>query len=235
MTQPKISVIVPVFNGGRYLKECLNSISSQTLTPHEIIIIDDDSTDNSQTIAHEFPAFRYYKQQHAGVAAARNLGIEKSSGDWIAFIDQDDYWCPESLEYRLLHAFTDPAFQIIIGKQQLFLDGLGTAPSWLKPELLDRAIDGYLLGCALIQKKLFYEKGMFDSNLRFSSDYDWFFRIKDAGISFQSIDRLVLYKRIHSNNESRHSQALFKELSWALLASIKRKRNPAISQLKDPE
>ena len=91
----KVSVIIPIYNSEKYLKECLDSLVNQTIDSLEVLIIDDGSTDNSSLIAKEYcyknTNFRYYRQDNQGVSVARNLGISKSNGEYIAFLDSDDY------------------------------------------------------------------------------------------------------------------------------------------------
>ena len=96
----KISVVIPVFNKGFILNETLNSVLQQTFTNFEIIIINDGSIDNSLEVLSKFNDSRIYvySQENKGAAAARNLGIEKSNGEFIAFLDADDYWFPNHLE-----------------------------------------------------------------------------------------------------------------------------------------
>ncbi|MEQ3662248.1 MAG: glycosyltransferase family A protein [Flavobacterium sp.] len=96
----KISVVIPVFNKGFILNETLNSVLQQSFTNYEIIIINDGSTDNSLDIISTFEdsRIRIYSQDNKGAAAARNLGIRKSNGEFIAFLDADDYWFPNHLE-----------------------------------------------------------------------------------------------------------------------------------------
>ncbi|MCI8778348.1 MAG: glycosyltransferase family 2 protein [Bacilli bacterium] len=90
-----ISIIIPVYNTEDYLDKCLSSIINQTYKNIEIIIIDDGSTDNSKKIIKQYMnkdcRISYYYQNNSGVAIARNSGIDKAQGDYIAFIDSDDY------------------------------------------------------------------------------------------------------------------------------------------------
>lgn len=95
---PRISVVIPVFNGERFLSDAIASALSQTLLPYEILVIDDGSTDGSTRIAESFgPPVRVIRQENRGEAAARNRGIEAAKGDWIAFLDCDDIWKREKL------------------------------------------------------------------------------------------------------------------------------------------
>lgn len=95
---PRISVVIPVFNGERFLGEAIRSVLSQTLPPYEVLVIDDGSTDGSASLAESFgPPVRVIRQDNRGEAAARNRGIECAKGDWVAFLDCDDVWKPEKL------------------------------------------------------------------------------------------------------------------------------------------
>jgi glycosyltransferase involved in cell wall biosynthesis len=93
-----ISAVIPVFNGERFIASTLRSVLAQTHLPLEVIVVDDGSTDSTERIVrHDFPAVTYHRQPNRGAAAARNLGVELSRGEWIAFLDADDLWYPEKL------------------------------------------------------------------------------------------------------------------------------------------
>lgn len=91
----KISIIIPFYNTEKYIKRCLDSVVAQTFQNYEVILVDDGSTDHSYEIAKKFemrfPNFRLIRQANTGVAIARNIGISKASGEYIAFIDSDDF------------------------------------------------------------------------------------------------------------------------------------------------
>lgn len=95
MSNPKISIIIPVYNTEKFIKECLDSIINQTFKDIEIICINDGSTDNSLNILNEYKdidnRIRVFSQENSGAGVARNLGIEKSKGDYILFVDGDDW------------------------------------------------------------------------------------------------------------------------------------------------
>ena len=117
--QPLVSLVVPVFNAGKYLTECLESIASQTVTDYEVIVVDDGSTDNSIDIATHFcesdPRFILLKSPHGGVSKARNTGIDISRGKYLGFVDADDCLHPEALE-SLLRVLDSTGAQVCIGK-----------------------------------------------------------------------------------------------------------------------
>lgn len=106
MLQPKVSVIIPVYNVDPYLRECLESVVNQTLLDIEIICVNDGSTDNSPAILEEYRAkdsrITVFTQENRGLSAARNRGMDLARGEYIYFIDSDDYVEPETLE-RTVH------------------------------------------------------------------------------------------------------------------------------------
>ncbi|MDR1628362.1 MAG: glycosyltransferase family 2 protein [Oscillospiraceae bacterium] len=99
---PDISVIIPVYNGEKYLKKSLNSVAAQTFNNFEVIIVDDGSEDNSLYIIKEYENkysnFKWFSIKKNGVSVARNIGIEKSRGKYLSFIDSDDFVLPNFLE-----------------------------------------------------------------------------------------------------------------------------------------
>ena len=96
----KVSVIVPIYNSEKYLKRCIDSLVNQTLTEMEFILINDGSTDGSDSIINSYSDSRikYFKRSNHGIGATRNFGIEHSSGDFIGFLDSDDYVEPDMFE-----------------------------------------------------------------------------------------------------------------------------------------
>ncbi len=109
MINDMISVIIPVYNCEKYLRDCIESIINQTYTNYEIILIDDGSVDNSNSICMEYcilhKTVKLYRQDNRGVSSARNLGLSKANGEYIYFIDADDLARPELLKtlYNLLN------------------------------------------------------------------------------------------------------------------------------------
>ena len=124
--QPCVSAIIPVFNGERYLAHALESILAQTYRPLEILVVDDGSTDRSAEVAHRFgPAIRYIYQANAGAGAARNRGIALSTGDFVAFLDQDDLWAPDKLACQMDVLRADAPVGMVFGLVQQFY-----SPEW---------------------------------------------------------------------------------------------------------
>ena len=99
---PKVSVIIPVYNVETYLRQCLDSVCAQTLKEIEIICVDDGSTDSSPDILKEYAQkdarIRILSQKNAGAGAARNYGLRESKGEYLSFLDSDDFFEPDMLE-----------------------------------------------------------------------------------------------------------------------------------------
>ena len=100
--QPKISVIVPVYKAEKYLHRCVDSILSQTFTDFELILVNDGSPDNCGAICDEYAQkdnrVRVFHKENGGVSSARNLGLDNAKGEWITFVDSDDWLKPGCLE-----------------------------------------------------------------------------------------------------------------------------------------
>ena len=108
---PVVSVVIPAYNAQAYIAEAIQSVLDQTVPVDEIIVVDDGSTDATAAIASNFPQTKVIRQKNAGQGAARNHGIGKAKGDWIAFLDADDLWAPEKIEVQI--ACITPAAGVI--------------------------------------------------------------------------------------------------------------------------
>jgi GT2 family glycosyltransferase len=97
-----VSVIIPTYNRAAFLPKAVHSVLAQSHVPAEVIVVDDGSTDETETVCRTFPApVRYLRQRNSGQAAARNLGLSEARSDWVAFLDSDDIWNPTKLAVQL--------------------------------------------------------------------------------------------------------------------------------------
>lgn len=119
--QRQVSVVIPLYNGGRYIEDTLTSILRQTERPLEVIVVDDGSEDDgpARVLRHELDV-RLLEQEHLGVAVARNRGLAEARGQWVAFLDQDDLWTREHLE-RIFRWLDDhPTEAIVFARESTF-------------------------------------------------------------------------------------------------------------------
>ena len=204
--QPLVSVIIPVYNGSRHLRAALESVFAQTYRPFEVLVVDDGSVDDSGLIAQSFPDVRYIHQTNQGVAAARNHGIQAARGEFLAFLDQDDLWIPEKLKLQIDYLLNHPDLGYTLTEQEYFLDPGATLPAWVRKELVSTVHAGWVLGTLVVRRTAFEKVGDFATSYVAASDSDWFFRAKAAGIPMAVVPELLLRKRIHASNESRHAK-----------------------------
>lgn len=130
MSDFRASVVIPAYNAGRYLAETLDSVLAQTRAAHEIIVVDDGSTDDTPAVAARFAdRVIYVRQANRGVSAARNTGIERATGDWIAFLDADDLWASRFLECVRPVCLSDPRPALVFTDFRTF----GTASEEFRP------------------------------------------------------------------------------------------------------
>ena len=127
LTEPLVSVIVPVYNVEPYLREALDSVIHQTYRKLEILVIDDGSTDGSGRICDEYaaldPRIKVFHQENRGLSAARNVGLDAMSGDVVAFLDSDDAFKPEMIENMLAEMQRHQADIAICGIARCYTEG----------------------------------------------------------------------------------------------------------------
>ena len=119
--QPKVSIIVPIFNRSQFLSQLVRSIESQTFKDFELIVIDDGSDDNPEGDLQKHAQglqWRYFYQSNAGPYAARNLGLAKARGEYIAFQDSDDEWPPYHLEELVIALYSNDDVDWVFGSQK---------------------------------------------------------------------------------------------------------------------
>ena len=221
---PLVSVVIPVFNGERFLREAVQSVFDQDYAPLEIIIVDDGSTDGTAAVAKSLPEIvRYLYQTNRGPAAARNRGIEHALGDLIAFADADDLWPARKLELQLPYLISDARIDIVLGRIQQVLLSETVDGQTQSREFADPAFS-VNLGSAVIRKSVFERVGLFDETMRYSEDVDWFMRARERGAAIVTIDEVTLLYRQHEQNMTRGKSTSELNVLQALKRSLDRRR-----------
>lgn len=122
----KVSVVIPSYNCAQYLSRAINSVLQQSYSNFEIIIVDDGSTDNTGEIIASYNTnekIKYFYQSNGGVSTARNAGIRNSSGEYIAFLDADDYWAKDKLEKQMKVFMADRNIKLVHSNIFVFTEG----------------------------------------------------------------------------------------------------------------
>lgn len=233
---PSISTIIPVYNGERFLTEAITSVLQQNYPASEIIVVDDGSTDDTaQVVAGFGQQVRYCYQPNQGAAAARNHGIAEAKGEWLAFLDSDDWWAAGRLCRQVALLQARPTAKVIWGMLQVVRQCAPpvecSAPQFQpvgKPLLQTQ------FGSALIHHTLFAatQVGRIDAALWTNDDADWFFRLFEKNVEIVIQQEVVAFYRWHQSNlvaNQRMGQATSNTrttygLLHALSLSIRRRR-----------
>jgi glycosyltransferase involved in cell wall biosynthesis len=224
----RISVVLPVCNGERFLAEALLALRRQSLPAAEVIAVDDGSTDGSAAVLAAFPEVRVVRQPNAGCAVARNRGVALATHETMAFLDQDDVWHPQRLERSAAVLASDPAIGFVVCATENFLTpGLDEAPNWLDPRMLDVPQHGFAT-CALIVRRATLDVvGPFDPSQVPIDDSEWLVRALDLGIRYVHLSDVLVRHRIHEHNLTgtmRGTPAHGPAMARILHASLKRRR-----------
>ncbi len=242
LNQPLISVIIPAFNAEIFLAKTLESVLSQTYQNIEILVVDDGSTDTTAEIIKSFAQkdsrISLLQQSNAGVAAARNLAIEKSRGEYIAPIDADDIWYPQNLEKQVKCLNSSPpsvgvvySWSVDINEQDLLTGGFYN--STIEGEVYKALVYKYFMGNAsssLIRRICFERVGGYNSQLKAENaqgceDLELFLRIAEH-YQFKVVPEfLVGYRQIPSSMSCNYA-AMAK--SHSLIMADVRERHPEI-------
>jgi len=177
----KISVIIPVFNGERFIAEAIQSVLDQKYEPLEIIVIDDGSTDGTKKVVELFDEkIILISQTNQGVASARNAGLKKATGDLIAFLDADDIWVNNKLFLQTHILKENPEIDVVFG-MLLHTDFLSYEELKLMVPQKEKGVLAISLGSLVIRKCVFDKTGFFDEEMILGEDIDWFTRMREAG------------------------------------------------------
>lgn len=226
---PLISIVVPVYNAAAYLNETIQSVIAQTYTNWELLLVDDGSTDHSATICKDFAQkderIFYFHKPNGGQASARNLGIQKSKGTWISFLDSDDLWLPEKLADQLEEMEThNPDFMYGLGyyyyperaqklKAYQWVSGEMTGTEFFETLYHSCAVN---TNTVLVKKNLLTDLGGFDESttLRGTEDWDLWLRIAKKVNRIYGSPKRNVYYRIHADGiHLQHARMLIGKLA----------------------
>ncbi len=164
-----ISVIIPTYNRVETLPRCLDSVLAQSLLANEILVVDDGSDDDTQSlIESRYPQCRYIRQTNQGVSSARNLGVREARNDWIALLDSDDGWQPNKLERQQQALHKHPEYRLCHTQEIWIRNGVRVNSMKKHAKSGGRIFQRCLPLCVispsavLLKRSLLHEVGLFD-------------------------------------------------------------------------
>jgi glycosyltransferase involved in cell wall biosynthesis len=196
-----ISVVVPVYNAELYLKQCLDSVFAQTLVPQEVIVINDGSTDGSLGILKNYPKpIRLYSRENRGVSATINEAIGYVRGDYVALIDNDDYWQPDKLQRQAHFMHQNPQLDACFGLIKQFVSPeIASQKRFVVPSNPQK---GLCKTTMLIRSDAFEKAGPFDEALVTCDFIDWLIQATKKGFRYEVIDHVVAHRRVRPHSLS---------------------------------
>ena len=237
------SIIIPVYNKEKFVAKTLKSVLSQTYIDYEIIVVNDGSTDESETqiIQQKDSRIQYYFKKNEGVAIARNFGIEKATAEFICFLDADDYWYPNFLE--TMHEFISklPEQTVFASAIEIETNKKTFSAKYSINKTADFEIVNFFQAsqkeCVLwtssvcIHKSVFEKIGTFDTKIKYGEDTELWIRI---GLEFPIVFiwKMVAKYVYDSKSISRNSNYFFEPYTFEKYA-LREKKNPALKKYMD--
>jgi glycosyltransferase involved in cell wall biosynthesis len=236
MDKKFVSVIIPNFNYSRYLFETINSVLNQSHAEIECIVVNNGSTDDSLKVLSQFGSkIRILDQENRGQSGARNAGLNVAEGDFIAFLDADDYWCEQKIESQL-KLLNDETELVYCGISK-FEDISRKEIERINPKFKGDCSDAFLEypgvsivlsgeSTAIFSRNLLRKVGEFDSELNSAAGWD-FFRRASKFTNFDYVDSPLTKYRVHGQNMSKSIESnvsdirlayrkLFMDLNWVV-------------------
>ena len=229
-----ISVVIPSYNRKEFLKRSIDSAINQTKKPFEIIVVDDGTTDGTETmIKSDYDFVKFIKQKNKGVSAARNIGIKVSIGEWICFLDSDDEWKRDKLEKQINAMKSNPDYKFFHSNEIWIKNGLRINQKKKHKkyggDIFDKCLDMCRISpsSVMINKTVFDEVGNFNENLVVCEDYELWLRICDKYRVFFIDEPLIIKYGGHQGQLSYSIESIenhrIKALEHLILGNLNRK------------
>jgi glycosyltransferase involved in cell wall biosynthesis len=235
----QVGVVIPVFNGARYLEEAIESIAAASSVATEVVVVDDASTDDTAALVgkltrehrHDpgsdvsrapFVVRALHLESNVGPALARNAGVDSLRSDYVAFLDADDRYAPHALDVLRARLDANLGVGVAMGRIRT-LQSRDKSFQRGSFELTGDSLRCFQLGSVLVRADVMGTIDPFDASLRHGEDIDWFFRLQEAGVSFDLVDHETLQHRRHDRNLSDEPEGAM-DIALVLAASLRRRR-----------
>ena len=220
----KVSVVIPVKDGERYMEACLRSVVEQEGVAFDVTVVDDGCTDGTVQIVERFPGVRLLDGPHRGPGPARNAGVAATDGTYIAFLDADDEMLPGRLASQASTLDEDPALGAVFGRQELLVEQDVDTPEWVRPDRRFHEPGGLHVMSGMFRRSALERVGGFDESYFVTEDLDLLFRLREAGEVMRFDERPVVRRRIHGENLTFRSTEIRAELLRSVSSRIAERR-----------
>ena len=207
-TQPRVSIITPSLNSGRFIADCLASVAAQSYPDIEHIVVDGESTDETASVLarHARPGLRVIVRKDRSMYEAINAGLDVASGEVVACLNADDLYFPDAVRLVVDALDANPSVDILFGDQlSLFTTRESFKLGYHPAENVDpwgRVLVYISQPSVFLRKRVFERVGGFDAELRAAADFDYWIRAFRAGAVFKKLRRIVVLVRMHGENLS---------------------------------
>ena len=224
---PAVTVVIPTHNRARYVRDAIESVLGQTCRDFELIVVDDGSKDETARVVQAFgPRVRYVYQEERERAAARNQGIARAAGRYVAFLDSDDLWLPDHLEAGLEAFARAPEAGLVFSRwylvdQSARILSKNKTPA-LTGDVLERLVAGFSAGACnasscLVRKDVIDQAGRFNEDRALSGSEDWELWARVAGVArFATTGRYTVKIRFHDGKWSLNAERMSGSMQLAL-------------------
>jgi glycosyltransferase involved in cell wall biosynthesis len=220
----KVSVVIPAYQGERYIGAAIESILNQSAAVDQIVVVDDGSTDATAAVAQRYPRVTLAREAHRGIGGALNRGVELATGDHLAFLDADDLWTRHKIERQLERLAREPGADLALGLVRQFLSPDIDASVAARVVCPPEPQPGHLIGSLLLRRSQFERVGRFRDDWPVGHFIDWFTRARELGLRETMVPEVVLLRRLHGANIGLRDPAARVGFVQAAKASLDRRR-----------
>jgi glycosyltransferase involved in cell wall biosynthesis len=199
----KVSVIIPVRDGARYIASAIESVLGQTEPPAELLVIDDGSSDETAGIVSQFSGrgAHLIQQPPEGAAAARNRGVKLARHELLGFLDADDLWTSTKLEQQCAELRSDTALDMVFGHVRQFVSSDIEPATRARLRCPEESVPGRHVGTMLIRRESFERVGLFETEWAIGEFLAWYARAQLLDLREKTLPAVLLERRLHSANQ----------------------------------
>ena len=214
-SEPLVSVIIPCYNHASYLNQAIQSVIGQSYSHLEIIVVDDGSTEDIKLITDQYSQVIYIRQNNQGLCSARNTGIHKSSGEYLVFLDADDWLCPEAIEINLNYLKNKPNLAFVSGSLDYYDEKTNQFFSVIKEITTNHyqrlLFNNYIdVPASVLYQRWIFNELLFDKNNNEAGDYDLYLKITRKHEVVHHQNKIAVYRQHASNMSGNYLKMLRK-------------------------